>query len=146
MPRGIPNKKPAGESKKPVVGTSRKKRRPLGVSRLKLEVHDKDPNYVYRFVSDRDNRVNAAIEGGYEIAPGMDVGHDKEGNTDPGAGTSKVVDSVDGKPVVGHLMRIKREWYEEDQAEKEKSLAEKDKAIAGGDIDGNASDHRYIPT
>ena len=146
MPRGIPNKPRAGESAKAQVGSTRKKRRPLGVSRLKLEVHDKDPNYVYRFVSDRDNRVNDAIAGGYEMAPEMDVGHDREGNSDPGTGSSKVVGSDDGNPIIGHLMRIKRKWYEEDQAEKEKALAKKDKAIAGGDIDGKASDHRYIPT
>jgi len=146
MPRGIPNKKPAGESAKPVVGTSKKKRRPLGVSRLKLEVHNQDPNYVYRHVSDRDNRINDAIEGGYEMAPQMEMGHDGRANTDPGGRTSQVVDSIDGKPITGHLMRIKREWYEEDQADKEKALAEKDKTIAGGDIDGKMSDHRYIPT
>jgi len=98
-----------------------KKRIPLGKrSVLTVDPKDKDPNYSYRFVNDKDGRVNMFRDAGWEVVEkrgGMQIG-------DPQAGVGDQVGSIVSKSVgggqVSYLMRIKKDFYKEDQ--KAKSL------------------------
>jgi hypothetical protein len=89
---------------------------------------EKDPNFHYRFVNDIGSRVYNYQQAGYEIVTDGDLT----------VGDSRVSDASDlGSPrrVVGEqgttsvLMRIPKEYYEEDQARKNALLDEQDQAM-----------------
>ena len=104
-----------------------KKRIPVGDSRDVLTVEGKDDNYVYRWVVDVDNRIQRFQDGGYEF-----VDHDvavgipsvNQAQTD-----GKMVTKQTGGTRTSYLMRIKREWYDEDQAGKAKRIDESEAAM-----------------
>lgn len=98
-----------------VVAKERKKRVPLN-KRDVLTARDKDKNYEYRFVNDVEDRVLRFEEAGWEIVKGQKVGDQRAGSDSPmGSATTKAVGG--GRTAV--LMKKKREWYEEDYAEKQ---------------------------
>lgn len=97
-----------------------KKRRKSGPLRwrdaLFIEDSDKDPNYVYRIFNDDDERwsgrIRAAQDHGWEVVENTKMGDPKAVESSPlGSATSKPV----GHGVTGVLMRIPREFYEEDK-------------------------------
>lgn len=102
-----------------------KERIPLGKrSVLSIDPKFKDPNYSYRFVNDKDGRINMFRDAGWEVVDkrgGMQVG-------DPQAGVPKQVGSIVTKSVgggqVSYLMRIKKEFYKEDQKAKAQKINE----------------------
>ena len=123
----------------------RRKRVGVGIPRLKLSYNSQEADYVYRWVNDKDNRIENFQEGGYEF---VGKGPEQEG-TDVGTRISKVVmTNDDGSPRKAYLMRIKKEWYDEDQAEKHKQLDIVEKQLQGGtDSQGQpGKDGRFIPT
>jgi len=95
----------------------RPKRVPLG-NRNVLSFGKKDPNFIYRVVNDTEGRVDMFLAAGWEVVKGSEKLGDKYvGNpSSPGSAIEKPV----GNGVTGILMRKKREWYEEDYAEKQK--------------------------
>lgn len=98
--------------------TQRKTRTPIeGHSRSRLRVTGKDAKYEYYIANDLDNRIEVMKEAGWEVVTEDSV---KIGDRRIGAasaeGSAKTV-SVGGG-VTGVLMRIPKEWYEEDQARK----------------------------
>ena len=123
---------------------------PLGAPRLKLKVAEADPKKVGRWINDKGGRLEHAIEGGYGfVERGVIVGTPDviPGNTDPGARVSKVVGTnEDGTPLRAYFMQIDRETYEEDKAAKEEEIQRTEAAIRNGNLDGKASDGRYIPS
>lgn len=128
--------------------SSRKERIPLGVARARLAVADKDPNYEYRWVKGSPDRLSAAENGGYEfVDQAGKVGENaKDGNTDMGSRVSQVVGhNTDGSPRRDYLMRIKKEFYQEDQAVKQAELDKVDAAIKRGDAHKHGDDKRYTP-
>src|SRR5574343_569144 len=89
---------------------------------------DKDPNYVYRFVNDTGSRVANFQSAGYEIVRDENLVVGDNRVFDPSASeTGKKVISNDG--TVSYLMRIKKEWPEEDQAAKQAYIDETEGAI-----------------
>lgn len=89
---------------------------------------DKDPNYVYRFVNDTGSRVANFQSAGYEIVRDENLVVGDNRVFDPSASeTGKKVISNDG--IVSYLMRIKKEWHEEDQAAKQAYIDETEGAI-----------------
>lgn len=89
---------------------------------------EKDPNFHYRFVNDIGSRVYNYQQAGYEIVTDGDLT----------VGDSRVSDASDlGSPrrVVGDqgttsvLMRIPKEYFDEDQAKKNAALDEQDQAM-----------------
>lgn len=126
----------------------REKRVPLGAPRLKLKVEE-EAGFVRRWVNDQDNRLDDAERGGYRYVQSIDdvgISDVEPGNTDLGSRTSKVVGkNENGSPIRAYLMEIVREDYESDQAEKDKRLKETESTIRSGNLDGKASDGRYIP-
>lgn len=114
-------------------------RTPVGQRNI-LTVKGTDPNFVYRIVNDVDDRVSQFQEAGYELVAddAVKVG-DKRLNAASSMGSHKRLSVGQGTKAV--VMRIKREWYEEDQAAKLASVAEsenatREKALSGtyGDI------------
>ena len=89
---------------------------------------DKDPNYVYRFVNDTGSRVANFQSAGYEIVRDENLVVGDNRVFDPSASeTGKKVISNDG--TVSYLMRIKKEWHEEDQAARQAYIDETEGAI-----------------
>lgn len=89
---------------------------------------DKDPDFVYRFVNDTGSRLHNFQQAGYEVVDddGLTVG-DARVSDASSLGSAKRVISNDGTASV--LMRIKKEWYDEDQAAKADLLAEQEAAM-----------------
>ena len=105
---------------------ARPKRTPLG-QRNRLSFGKQDPNYVYRVINDQDERLLQAQEAGYEFVTGNEALGDKR------AAEGGKIDSRVSKPVGnntrGYLMRIPKEFYEEDQNAKLGKIEEIEKAL-----------------
>ena len=110
------------------TATKRAERKPLFKRGPQSVNGDKDPNFEYRFVNDKGSRLSNMLEGGYELVQdeALIVG-DSRVNGPSDLGSAKRVISDDG--TVSYLMRIKKEWYNEDQAHKEAQNAELEKAM-----------------
>ena len=89
---------------------------------------DKDPNYVYRFVNDTGSRVSNFQQAGYEFVqdPDIVVGDSRVFDVSEASSNKRVI-SNDG--TTSFLMRIMKEWYDEDQAAKAERIDETDKAM-----------------
>ena len=129
----------------------RAERVPLGTPRLKLKVHDDDPNVVRRWINDKGGRLQEAQEGGWRfVERKLAIGTPDvvPGNTDTGARVSKVVGVRSGDEGGGalraYLMEIDRELYDADQEEKEAATVMRETAIRSGSPDG-VTDGRFIP-
>lgn len=94
----------------------RVKRTPVN-GRNVLTVSGKDPDYVYRIVNDSSDRIQAFLDAGYELvdANSVRVG-DKRVNSASPEGSKAQVNVGGGQKAM--VMRIKKEWYDEDQAAK----------------------------
>ena len=102
--------------------TKQRKRIPVGGPRNILTVADQDPNYVYRWVnSSLPGRLKRFEEGGYEIVPNAEVTIG-DNVVDKGSMLGSATTRSGGGAVVLVLMRIPREWYEEDQAAKQAEI------------------------
>ena len=105
---------------------SRPKRTPLG-ARNRLTFGEQDPNYVYRVINDQDDRLKAAQEAGYEFVSGDGELGDKR-VAEGGKIDSRISKPV-GNGVRGFLMRIPREFYEEDQKAKAERIDATERAM-----------------
>ena len=105
---------------------SKSTRTPLG-KRNKLSFDNLEEGYVYRVINDVDSRLEQAVEGGYEFV----TGKGKLGDSRAAEGTA--IDSRVSKPVgngvTGYLMRIRDEFYKEDQAAKAARIDETEKSM-----------------
>ena len=112
----------------------RPNRTPVSGGRDILAVRDQDPNYVYRWVNDIDDRIERFKDGGYEpVTSDLEVGTKA---VDRNSKLGSVITKMVGNKVVAVLMRIPKEWYEEDQKAKQEQLDESDKALrANQDVD-----------
>lgn len=99
------------------------RRTPINGVRSRLSVRGKEPGYEYRIVNDIDDRIAEFQEYGWEVVSDdkVKVG-DKRVANPTSEGTPKQI-SVGGG-TKAYLMRIKKEFYEEDQAAKAKQVNE----------------------
>ncbi len=89
---------------------------------------EKDPNFAYRFVNDTGSRVANFQAAGYEIVQDDNIVVGDSRVFDPSdLGSAKTVTSNDGTKSI--LMRIKQEWYQEDQQAKAALVNETEKAM-----------------
>ncbi|MHC4753456.1 MAG: hypothetical protein ACYTFW_26790 [Planctomycetota bacterium] len=100
------------------------KRVPLGSQGpLYLAKKHKDPQYVERFVNDKPGRIESFRKAGWQM---VCVSKENRVVGDPHCGKGTKI----GTPVsvsvgdneTAYLMRIKREWYDEDQKDKKKRI------------------------
>ncbi len=95
------------------------KRIPVGSARDILTIANQDPNYHYRWVLDdpkRPGRMSRFLQGGYEVVTDdVEVGQKAVDRSNKKLG-SAITRPDGGSTLV--LMRILKEWYDEDQAAK----------------------------
>jgi hypothetical protein len=120
-----------------------RKRIPLGKRNILTVTEEKDPSYNYRFVNDEPGRIKMFRDAGWEVVEkrgGMQIG-------DPQAGLSEQVGSIVTKSVgggkVAYLMRIKKEFYEEDQELKAASIRELESGLKMEETKNPNKDGRY---
>lgn len=96
--------------------SGRVRRQPVGV-RNRLTLTGTDPAYVYRIVNDVSDNISRFQARGYEHVPAdkVTVG---DRRVSQAKGTGEYAQQSVGGGVQGYVMRIKREWYEEDQQAK----------------------------
>lgn len=100
-------------------------RTPVGV-RARLSAKNKDPEFEYRFVTDKEGRVEMFKDAGWEVATGAEDVSNARLSQPSAVGTAKEVHVGNGDKAV--LMKIKREWYDEDQRTKQELTNEKENA------------------
>ncbi|MDE3022994.1 MAG: hypothetical protein KGI54_14240 [Pseudomonadota bacterium] len=102
--------------------SGRVKRTPVGTRNI-LTVRGKDPDYVYRIVNDVGDRVEVFKEAGYEpvLAEQHLVG-DRRVNKPSDEGSIATAHVGGGQKAV--VMRIRKEYFEEDQAAKQAQIDE----------------------
>jgi hypothetical protein len=136
---------------------SERKRIPMSVPVQRLAVPDIPGYHLHWFLSDK-GRVERALTGGYEFVeegetsvPDAGLGgiSTRTGNTDLGTRVTVVGNSElghDGQPVRLILMKIKQEWYEEDQKLVEERNQTVVDSLLGGtqDSGGGDSSNRYV--
>jgi len=100
-----------------------------------LTVEGKDPKYHYHWVVDTDERGGRIMKfkrGGYDLVPASDVeiGQDS-------VYKSKQDGSLVRMPTGGgkhsYLMKIKQEWYEQDQKAAQEAIAETEQSMTRPD-------------
>lgn len=103
------------------IARGERKRLPVSSGRRKLEVPEIPGFNLYWFLA---RNVQAALEGGYEFVDAKDTvliqhnpasASDTSGNTDLGSRVSIATTGADGAERL-YLMKIRLEWYQEDQA------------------------------
>jgi len=96
----------------------RPKRIPLGSRNVLTAAHTE--GYVERFVNDTERRIQMFEDAGWEVVTGPEkAGDEYAGNTRlPGGAVTKPV----GHGIVAVLMRKRKDWYDEDMAEKQKAV------------------------
>ena len=132
---------------------------PMSLPVQKLAVPD-IPGYHLHWMLGTPSRLAQALKAGYEFVDGSEVevistgladSSTANGNTDLGSRVSVIAGAdtgADGQEQRLYLMKIKQEWFDEDQ----RALANRNEDIAralrgGYDTDSNphGSENRYIP-
>jgi hypothetical protein len=86
-----------------------------------LTVEGKDPAFEYRIVNDEGDRIAQFEDAGYELVEAADVRvGDKRVSKATSEGSKAQVAVGGGRKA--YVMRIRREWYQEDQAAKQAKL------------------------
>lgn len=135
-----------------------RKRIPMSVPVQRLEAPDIPGYHLHWFLGTKE-RMARALDGGYEFVDNTELsinnvglGGDStlSGNTDMGSRVSVVSGEEvgkDGQPTRLVLMKIKQEWYEEDQKLVEARSEQTAAALRGGLL-GSEQDrdvrHRYV--
>lgn len=123
---------------------------PMGGNKLKMTLPE-IPGFRTRWFNDAGDRIETAKKGGYThiIKAGIKVGSGSEtGHTDLGSVVSMVVGTqANGQPLRAYGMKIKQEWFIEDQAKQALAIRETETQIRGGQLPGDKGDtsNRYVP-
>lgn len=105
------------------ASAQRPRRSSLG-KRNRLEVRNKEEGYHYRIVNDLDDRVERLQEDGWEVVPNAKVGAIGDRKVDNPTSLGSQPNFSVGKGVRATVMRIREDWYQEDQAEKQREITE----------------------
>ncbi len=105
----------------------RVRRNPLD-GRNRLKVKGKDPNYEYRIVNVTEDRVDDMLERGWEFesSESVSVGGSRIDNI---SRLGKVHEISVGQGTKAVLMKIRKDWYTEDQAAKQEYVNQTEKAM-----------------
>ena len=143
------------ESRSEVRRESKTPRVPFGGFRQKLQLSDLDMKdaekrgMVMRWFNNDSGRIEQALGAGYNFvdpmyAPSLGAGALFRDNSDPESQSRVSVVVSKGEPVVrAYLMEIRKEYYQEDQAAKEKHNQKVDEALAQGGAGGAGIENRY---
>lgn len=115
-----------------------RERTPVSGFRNILGVQGKDPEYVYRFVLDADEsgeRILMHQQAGYELVTRNEVGPVGQARVGNDSGSGSVVrvpaggHTEMGAPKYLYLMKIHRDWYNEDQKAKVQQTIEDERQM-----------------
>jgi len=104
------------------------RRVPINGVRNVLTVQGKDPAFEYRIVNDEGDRVAQFESQGYEIVSDQTIKVGDRRVANPTKEGAAVQVSV-GNGVKAYVMRIKKEFYAEDQASKQARVNEQEAAM-----------------
>jgi hypothetical protein len=131
---------------------TRKKRSSFNGTEGKLRVNNQIEGYHLHIFNDTPGRIEQALDVGYEFVSPEEVGgvgiNTVSRNTDLGDKVRFLVGKTEnGEAMYAYLMKLRSEFYEEDQAALQSRIDKVDGAIRRGEItaDGHSSDGRYIP-
>ena len=129
---------------------AQRKRIPLSVPQLRLEVPPIPGHSLYWFLEKNTLR---ALQGGYEFVDQKEVSLNArnvaslQGNTDMGSRVSVVAGTgADGQPESLFLMKIKQEWFNDDQALLADRNHQIQNAIKHGSLNDDEKSTRYVKT
>jgi hypothetical protein len=130
-------------------GATRKRRNTFNGTEAKLSVRQQIPGYHLHVLTDAGSRIQEAMDSGYEFVRPEDVGGVSENvvsrNGDLGERIRYLVNPrAQGTEQYGYLMKIRQEWYEEDQAELQAKNNRIDGAIRKGKVSGD-NPAFYVP-
>ena len=118
----------------------------------KLKIGHAIDGYHLHIFNDSPGRIDTALQSGYEFVTPDEVGgtgtNVVSSNTDVGDKVRFLVGTSEkGDGLYAYLMKIKEEWWEQDQAEIQKRNDRVDDAIRGGVnvADGTSADGFYTP-
>ncbi len=123
---------------------------PVGVQQLSLSLRDYGeqlPGFVPRWVNDEGNRIQDFLRGGWVpiYKDNIDVGEGDEYIVDQDTWVSEVVGSFEsGRPKTAFAMKIKKEWYNADQAKKAAAIKEVDDMIMRRGINQPDGGNHYV--
>lgn len=112
----------------------RVRRTPVGTRNV-LTVTGKDPEYTYRIVNDTGDRINTFTDNGWELVPEnkVRIGDKRLGSATSEEGSAK---AQVGQGITGYVMRIRNDWYAEDQAAKQANVNASEAAMREKALDG----------
>lgn len=105
----------------PSVASARPQRASLG-KRDRLSIKNKEEGFVYRIVNDVDDRVDQLTEAGYEICTKEHVGQIGNKRVDNTSSVGSTAHFSVGQGTKALVMRIRKEWYQEDQDAKQAEI------------------------
>jgi hypothetical protein len=117
--------------------------------KLKINVPEIEGYHLHIF-NDTAGRIDAALSTGYEFVTPEEVGGVGQNvvsrNTDIGDKVRFLVGkSEDGGPMYAYLMKIRQDWYNEDQAAMQQRNNLVDEAIRKGRTPGVDNQGFYVP-
>ena len=123
-------------------GATRKRRNTFNGTEAKLSVRQQIPGYHLHVLTDAGSRIQEAMDSGYEFVRPEEVGGVSENvvsrNGDLGERIRYLVNPrAQGTEQYGYLMKIRQEWYEQDQAELQAKNNRIDESIRSGKVTGN---------
>jgi hypothetical protein len=128
-------------SREPIARAPRTRPQRTSVStKNRLNVTNKDPNYEYRLVNDVRDRVAIFKENGWEVVPAADVtvGSKRvEAPSTVGSAASIPVGLVGESAGNAVVMRIPKDWYQEDQQAKHDAIAATERSMQTEALNGN---------
>lgn len=113
----------------------RTRRSPL-VQRGKLHVNRKDPDYEYRYVNDDGDKVADKIERGWEPVLKSETAVGDRRVDAPSAEGALATVSV-GQGMKSILMKIRKDWYDEDQEIKQNEVMRVEQSTKADALDGH---------
>ena len=121
---------------------TRKRRNVFNGTEVKLSVRNQIPGYHLHVFTDAGSRIQEAMDSGYEFVTPTEVGGVSENvvsrNGDLGERIRYLVNPrAEGTEQYGYLMKIRQEWYEQDQAELQAKNNRIDESIRSGKVTGN---------
>jgi hypothetical protein len=139
----IAQREAAASAPSPAVdGTTRKRRNVFNGTEAKISVRTQIDGYHLHVFTDTGGRIQEAMDSGYEFVRPDEVGGVSENvvsrNGDLGERIRYLVNPrAEGTEQYGYLMKIRQEWYEEDQAELQAKNNLIDASIRKGKITGD---------
>jgi len=130
-------------------GATRKRRNVFNGTEAKLGVRSQIPGYHLHIFTDVGSRIQEALDSGYEFVTPIEIGGVSENvvsrNGDLGERIRYLVNPrAEGTEQFGYLMKVRQEWFEEDQAELQAKNNRIDSAIRKGKMGGD-NPQFYVP-